>query len=88
MRYLEHPNVETPAYDTVIWGYMDLPKFLLMLEHRGLYFSLPSELSDKWEGVIGRELSQGIATQFMSASGDVMHMFHECSKRSQLLAPG
>jgi hypothetical protein len=82
MGYLAHPNVQTPSHDTVIWRYMDLPKFLLMLEQRGLYFSLLTEFSDKWEAVIGRELTQGISTQFMSASGDVIQLFREYSKRT------
>jgi hypothetical protein len=61
---------------------MDLPKFLLMLEQRGLYFSLLTEFPDKWEAVIGRELTQGISTQFMSASGDVIQLFQEYSKHA------
>jgi hypothetical protein len=33
--------------ETVIWRYMDLPKFLQMLEQGGLYFALLTEFSDK-----------------------------------------
>jgi hypothetical protein len=61
MPYMEHPQVATPPDETAIWRYMDLPKFLLMLEQKNLYFSLLSEFEDKWEAVLDRELTRGIA---------------------------
>lgn len=77
MPYLEHPQIETPPDETVIWRYMDLPKFLLMLEQQSLYFALLSEFEDKWEAVLDRELTKGIAIQFTAASGQVIGLYQE-----------
>jgi hypothetical protein len=82
MGYLLHPDIKTPSTDTVIWRYMDLPKFLQMLEQGGLYFALLTEFSDKWEAVLGRELTHSIATHFGGASGDVIQLFQEYSKHT------
>ena len=82
MGYLLHPDIQTPPIDTVIWRYMDLPKFLQMLEQGGLYFALLTEFSDKWEAVLGRELTHSIATHFGRASGDVIQLFQEYSKHT------
>jgi hypothetical protein len=54
---------------------MDLPKFLLMLEQESLYFAVFSEFEDKWEAVIPRELTMGIANQFRAASGAVIQHY-------------
>jgi hypothetical protein len=43
-----------PADETIIWRYMDLPKFLSLLEQKALYFALCDELEDKWEARIHR----------------------------------
>jgi hypothetical protein len=80
MSYLEHPQIESPDDDLVIWRYMDLPKFLLMIEQRGLYFALLTEFEDKWEGVIGRDLTTGVQTAFRSASGNVIGLYQEFFK--------
>jgi hypothetical protein len=77
MPYLAHPQIETPPDETVIWRYMDLPKFLFMLEHGTLYFALLSEFEDKWEAVLDRELTAGIANQFTAASGQVIGLFQD-----------
>lgn len=77
MPYLVHPQIETPPDRTVIWRYMDLPKFLLMLEQGSLYFALLSEFEDKWEAVLDRELTAGIAKQFTAASGQVIGLYQE-----------
>jgi hypothetical protein len=77
MPYLVHPQIESPADELVIWRYMDLPKLLLLLEQRGLYFALLSEFEDKWEAVLGRELTAGIASHFSSASGQVIDLYQE-----------
>jgi hypothetical protein len=72
MPYMEHPQIATPPDETPIWRYMDLPKFLLMLEQKSLYFSLLSEFEDKWEAVLDRELTRSIANQFTTASGQII----------------
>jgi hypothetical protein len=76
MAYLLHPQAVTPAGDTVIWRYMDLPKFLMMLEQKALYFSLLAELEDKWEAVLDRRMTRSIASTFPpSATGDVISLY-------------
>ena len=81
MPYLEHPNAITPGPDTVIWRYMDLPKFLMLLEYRALYFSLLSELDDKWEAVIDRKMTRSVANVFApSVSGNVISTFQGFNK--------
>jgi hypothetical protein len=87
MGYLLHPQFQTPSDETVIWRYMDLPKFLLpkfllMLEQGGLYFAVLSEFEDKWEAVLGRELTAATVTQFMAMSGQVIGLFGEYSKHA------
>jgi hypothetical protein len=82
MPYAEHLLIETPSDETVIWRYLDLPKFLLMLEQRSLYFALLSEFEDKWEAVLDRELTTGIANQFAAASGQVIGLYQEYFKHT------
>lgn len=82
MSYLLHPDIQTPPIETVIWRYIDLPKFLQMLEQGGLYFALLTEFSDKWEAVLGRELTHSIATHFGGASGEVIQLMQDYSKHT------
>jgi hypothetical protein len=82
MGYLQHPDIQTPPMETVIWRYMDLPKFLQMLEEGGLYFALLAEFTDKWEAVLGRELTGSISSYFGAASGDVIRLFQDFSKHT------
>lgn len=44
-----------PSLDTVLWRYMDLAKYLSLLQHSALYFSRPRGLKnlDPWEGYVG-----------------------------------
>jgi hypothetical protein len=77
---MEHPQIDPLPDNTVIWRYMDLPKFLLMLERKALYFALFSEFEDKWEAVLDRELTAGIAGQFTAASGQVIGLFQQFFK--------
>jgi hypothetical protein len=52
MVYVAHPICVTPDPDTVIWRYLDLPKFISLLEKQALFFSTIGHLrqSDKHEG--------------------------------------
>ncbi len=45
-----HPDVQTPPDDTMLWRYMDLSKALVLVKTAMLYFALPRELGDPWEG--------------------------------------
>lgn len=42
----------TRSDDAVIWRYMDVAKYVTLLE-RGLFFARPSRLGDHWEGAWG-----------------------------------
>ena len=69
--------VQPPSNGFVIWRYMDLPKFLVMLEQRSLYFALLREFEDKWEAVISRGLSRGIQSVSGATSGTVIKNYQE-----------
>lgn len=75
MALSSHPDVQTPPDDATLWRYMDMPKFFALLEQRALYFALPSELEDKWEFVLGRDLTRNIASMTSpSASGSLLEL--------------
>jgi hypothetical protein len=49
--YTEHPEFSPPSHpDADIWRYMDLTKFLSLLEDKALFFSSASSISDNFEG--------------------------------------
>lgn|ERR1035437_341720 len=54
MPWRKNAKLPLPADDTTIWRYMDLPKFLSLLEQKALYFAVRAELEDKWEALIHR----------------------------------
>ena len=41
---------EAPSVDTVLWRYMEIPRFISLLEKRALFFSTPKNLGDPYEG--------------------------------------
>jgi len=73
--YTHHKFADTPADHEVIWRYMDLPKFLCLIETRKLHFAFIYDLPDKWEGVIDRRTTAGIQAVFASASGSAIDLF-------------
>lgn len=44
------PRIEEPMESAVLWRYMDLPKFIALLQWNALYFSQASQLGDSFEG--------------------------------------
>lgn len=51
MPYKEHPSFQPPTHENaIIWRYMDLAKFIAMLDHRALFFSQAARLADPFEG--------------------------------------
>jgi hypothetical protein len=46
--------LETPSTDTTIWKYMDIAKFISMLESQTLYFCRSDLLEDNFEGSLPR----------------------------------
>ena len=47
----KHPRI--PAPDAKLWRYMDLAKFLSLLESSSLFFTRPDHFPDSFEGAIG-----------------------------------
>lgn len=52
--YSDHPHLTSPSDDAVIWRYMDLAKFLALLERRALFFARMTALRDPFEGHLTR----------------------------------
>lgn len=51
MPYLDYPSCDVPADEhSRIWRYLDLPKFISLLDTRTLYFARADKLSDRFEG--------------------------------------
>lgn len=46
---LHYMDVDAPDPETVIWRYMDLPKFIPMLKRRALYLPVVATLNDDFE---------------------------------------
>jgi hypothetical protein len=82
MPYGTHPLADTPPDDSSIWRYMDLPKFLLLLDHKALYFPLLSELADRWEAVLDHAMRNYITGHFLpAASGGVVDSLRDFVSR-------
>jgi len=53
MPYVEHPVfAQPPAEEATVWRYMELAKFVLLLEHNALYFPRADLLGDPHEGAL------------------------------------
>jgi hypothetical protein len=51
--YNEHPSFNPPTDPKAsLWRYMDLAKFLALLEDEALYFAVAANMSDKFEGAL------------------------------------
>jgi hypothetical protein len=49
MAWTPNAKLTVPDDNATIWRYMDLPKFLSLIEEKALYFAAPAQLEDKWE---------------------------------------
>jgi hypothetical protein len=82
MPYDTHPFANTPPDDSVIWRYMDLPKFLLLLDQKALYFPILPDLADKWETALDHAEKEFITGHFPSlATGGVVSSMQEFISR-------
>ena len=52
--YKEHPHVNPPPDNAVLWRYMDFTKFVSLLDQRALYFSRADKLGDPFEGSLSQ----------------------------------
>lgn len=49
-----HPSIpDQPPLGGLLWRYMDLARFLSLIEHQALHFARADQMSDKWEGASG-----------------------------------
>ncbi len=48
--YEAHPNIKTPSDSKVIWRFLDLWKFLDIIDNQKLYMSRIDQFEDKYEG--------------------------------------
>lgn len=48
--YEEHALVKSPPTEAILWRYMDLPKFMSILENHALFFVRSDKLGDPFEG--------------------------------------
>lgn len=63
--YIEHPDFEQPKDEsTKVWRYMDLSKFLSLLETSSLYFTRSDKFIDPYEGTMPKITSEKISTYF------------------------
>jgi hypothetical protein len=52
MPYEQHPHVITPPDDTTLWRYMELARFLQLIDGRHLWFSRTDKFNDPLEGTL------------------------------------
>ena len=52
--YKEHPDLNPPPDDAVLWRYMDFTKFVSLLDRRELFFARADKLGDPFEGSFSR----------------------------------
>ena len=50
LRYCQRGLEDDPVSDTIIWRYLDLPRFGSMLKRNALYFPVLAALDDDFEG--------------------------------------
>lgn len=48
--YKEHPDIKTPPDDAILWRYLDISKFLDLLQNGALYFPSAYAFHDIFEG--------------------------------------
>lgn len=59
-------NLCEPKPDTIIWRYINFPKFIHLITYSQLYFSRLDKLPDKLEGVIPKNIIDGITDRYNS----------------------
>jgi hypothetical protein len=62
MPIFEHPFIDTPSDDTVIWRYLNFVKFMSLLEKRCLFFTRPDKFEDPFEGSLIQDTPIRITT--------------------------
>lgn len=61
--YVPNPQFETPADDVNLWRYMDVARFVALLDSKALYFARLFELNDRWEAARPSGLKQRLGAR-------------------------
>ena len=78
--YAEHDLFISPSDEAVLWRYMDLPKFLSMLEKRALFFARADKLGDPFEGSFSRANELLRPSLYGEGSEDLTRVYSEYMK--------
>ncbi len=50
----DHPSfLDTPSDNNAVWRYMDLARYLSLIQNSSLHFARADQMSDRWEGSYG-----------------------------------
>jgi len=60
----QHPNIETPSDDTLIWRYLDIERFIALIESNKIFLSRLDKMKDTWESTWPQKLLENIATHW------------------------
>ena len=52
--YKEHPDLNLPPSDAVLWRYLDFTKFVSLLDKTALFFARADKLGDPFEGAFSK----------------------------------
>jgi hypothetical protein len=63
VEFTEHPTFDTPGHTETLWRYLDLPKFMALLERRALFFAGVSTFPDRFEGSLTRAAIEELERQ-------------------------
>lgn len=66
----DHPVLSVPPPDCKLWRYMDLSKFLWMLEHRSLYFCRADKFEDTHEATYPNRCVEMLRTAILATAPD------------------
>lgn len=69
-----------PKENTILWRYIDLPKFCSMLQRKEVYFSNPSEFSDKQEGKLIKSHEMSMKRMMDATSSIFEKLFQNLDK--------
>jgi hypothetical protein len=77
----EHPNFITPPDDVILWRYMDVGRFIALLDSKGLYFARVHELGDPWEAAWPSGLKER-AVEMLGASGEIFDYYQMAASQA------
>ena len=70
MAWTPNAKLIVPNDGAAIWRYMDLAKFLSLLEEKALYFAVPAQLEDTWEARVHSADYNALVEAYGAAQAD------------------